>query len=283
MLKGKHLHDLIVAVSVLLSVTSCFEPKPVTTGTSDFRAALGFNDKDRWVVLARPTTGWTLGTVVEVKDGKSPEDIGNLLTLPCFPKEVVRIVDGEVPQSAYTNRIDYGFSLSATFGLSSVELAKAGLEIGGADGKPNFRIVMSMKKAREKRLDFVALEGHVLENFDNMSANCRRVIVDADRYFTDKIYQISEGSIVVERQNGAKIDLTAPPYKFLRDATLKAGFEVSQDGSIVVPEEMDPVTFAVRTADFREVLQELGIERRFGPDAMTFEESMLAAGLAVPY
>jgi hypothetical protein len=73
-----------------------------------------------------------------------------------------------------------------------------------------------------------------------------------------------------------------PQYGPIRDAAGRIGLEVSREGRLTIPEGHEPVTFAVRVADFDRVLRDSGFERRVGPDQPSFEEAMLRAGAAVP-
>ena len=73
-----------------------------------------------------------------------------------------------------------------------------------------------------------------------------------------------------------KVDLSTPKFKKIANAALKAGFKVSNNGSLTIKEGLPPITFAVRHADFDKILTELGIEIR-GVKRGKFEKVMEAA------
>lgn len=272
--------SLSVLVLLCLLLVTC------TGGTQShkgaFSTALDFKSTDRWVVLSRPNSIWSLGTVIEIKEGGTPEDIGNVLDLNCFPEQVIIETSGEAPSSAYATAIDYGLSLSATLGLPSQELVKVGLNFGDDGQDPNHKTVLRLDKAIERRWSFVKLEEYVAENFTTLSRSCKSVLMDPNRHILDKIYQINKGSFEIVDKKGAKVDLSTPKFKAIADAAASAGFKVTNQGSLIVTEEAPPMTFAVRAADFEKVLTELGIKAR-GSSAQSFEKAMKAAGASVSY
>lgn len=269
---------LVAALGLILAGSAC-STRPVTQ-SSTFESALGFNRQDRWVVLARPNTIWRLGTIVQIGQGREPEDVGNIEALGCFPSDVLRVEQGSAPAAAYDTTIRYSLSLSATLGLSEAELARLGLSAG--TGEPNYRTRLKLDRATERRYDLAALEGFLVENFTRMSRGCQRLMLDASRFMIDKVYQVDQGSIEVIRDNGASVDLSLPQYGPIRDAAFRAGLQTSENGQLLIPAGHQPVTFAVRVADFGRVLREIGFERRTGADQLSFEDAMLRARAAVP-
>jgi hypothetical protein len=269
---------LIFLLSLILA--SCQTPPVPHTKT--FKTALDFDDDDRWVVLARPNSIWTLGTIVEIKDGGSPEDLGTVLDLNCFPDDAIIEKSGEAPSTAYGTAIDYGLSLSATIGLPHDELVKADLNFGDSGQSPNHKTVLKLDKATERRWSFIKLEEYIAQNYAGMSSSCKRLLIDPDRFILDKIYQINKGALEVVDNHGVKVDLSTPKFKKIANAALSAGFKVNKEGSLTVKEGSPPITFAVRQADFDKILNEIGIETR-GTKGGTFEKAMEAAGASVPY
>jgi hypothetical protein len=274
------------SVNFLLSFLFCLilascQTTPVSH-TKTFRTALEFDDDDRWVVLARPNSIWTLGTIVEIKDGGSPEDLGTVLDLNCFPGEVIIEKEGEAPSTAYGTAIDYGLSFSATIGLPQNELIKAGLNFGDSGQSPNHKTVLKLDKATERRWSFIKLEEYIAQNYFGMSNSCKRLLIDPERFILDKIYQINKGAFEVVDNNGVKVDLSTPKFKKIANAALSAGFNVSNEGRLTVGEGSPPITFAVRQADFDKILNAIGVETR-GTKGDTFEKAMEAAGASVPY
>jgi len=282
-MKNNRFGNTALVVLVCVMLVSCQTTRPVSQ-TKTFRTALNFKTADGWVVLSRPNSIWTLGTIVEIKDGGSPEDLGNVIDLNCFPETVIIENSGEAPSTAYGTAIDYGLSLSATIGLPAKELVKAGLNLGndGVRRMPNHKTVLRLDKATEHRWSFVKLEEFIAENYADLSRSCKRIFTDQNRYFLDKIYQINNGSLEVVDNDGAKVDLSLPKFKMISDAAASAGFNVTKEGSLTIKEGSPPITFAVRQADFEKVLTELGVDTR-GPDSVTFEKAMEAAGASVPY
>ena len=96
----------------------------------------------------------------------------------------------------------------------------------------------------------------------------------------DKILVIEDGKISIVETGGAKIDLSAPQYKIIQDAAIKAGYSVTKDGSLKVPQGV-PITFAVRQADFGSTFARMGIQRRGEGEAL--HAILLKTGEAVPY
>ena len=135
-MKNNRFGNIALVVLVCVMLVSCQTTRPVSQ-TKTFRTALNFKIADGWVVLSRPNSIWTLGTIVEIKEGGSPEDLGNVKDLNCFPETVIIENSGEAPSTAYGTAIDYGLSLSATIGLPSKELVKAGLNLGNDGVRSN--------------------------------------------------------------------------------------------------------------------------------------------------
>jgi len=277
-IKKPPIYLVIFLLSLILA--SC-QTTPVSH-TKTFRTALDFEDDDRWVVLARPNSIWTLGTIVEIKDGGSPEDLGTVLDLNCFLGDVIIEQSGEAPSTAYGTAIDYGLSLSATIGLPQDELVKAGLNFGDDGPSPNHKTVLKLDKATERRWSFIKLEEYIAQNYAGMSSSCRRLLLDPERFILDKIYQINKGAFEVVDNNGVKVDLSTPKFKKIAKAALSAGFIVNNEGSLTIREASPPITFAVRQADFDKILNEIGVATR-GTKGSTFEKAMEAAGTSVPY
>ena len=256
------------------------DSRPVTT-SQGFNQAFGFNPDDGWVVLSRPNSLWVLGTIVDIKGDGPPRDIGTVSDLGCFPSDYWIVESGKAPASAYTRALNYNLSLSATLGVADTELVKAGLSLGGDadDSTPNYQTRFKVEKATEKRVSQVKIEAYLEDNFDRLSRSCKRLLLDGDRYLIDKIYQIDQGAIEVAGRTGAQIDLSLPRFKAIADAAAKAGFQVDETGNLTVTQ---PVTFAVRTADFGVVLEALGYASR-KTDHTSFDQAMQAAGASVPY
>jgi hypothetical protein len=280
-MKNNRFGNIALVVLVFVMLVSCQTTRPVWQ-TKTFRTALNLNKADGWVVLSRPNSIWTLGTIVEIKGGGSPEDLGTVLDLNCFPDDAIIEQSGEAPSTAYGTAIDYGLSLSATIGLPKDEIVKAGLNFGESGQSPNHKTVLKLDKATECRWSLVKLEEFIEENYAGMSSSCKRLLIDPERYMLDKIYQINKGAIEVVDNNGAKVDLSTPKFKKIANAALSAGFNVSNEGRLTIKEGSPPITFAVRQADFGKVLTELGVDTR-GSESGMFEKAMEAAGASVPY
>ena len=115
-------------------------------------------------------------------------------------------------------------------------------------------------------------------NFSGMSGSCKRVLQEPNRYLIDKIYRIDEGELAVVDNLGAQIDIALDTYKTIADATAGTGFKVNRAGALTVTQ---PITFAVRVADFSDVLERLGYFTR--APTSNFAEVMRALGASVPY
>ncbi len=280
-MKDKRNLGILILFSLFSILVSCKAGVPISQ-TKTFREALDFKPEDRWVVLARPNSIWKLGTIVELKDDGSIEDIGNIREINCFPNEVIIEDEGNAPSSAYSSLIDYNLSLTATLGLPSNEIAKAGLSFG-SDGKtPSHKNALKLEKATERRWSYVKLEEYILDNFESLNRSCKRTLLDPNRFILDKIYQINKGSFEVIGSNGVQVDLSTPKYKAIADAAIKAGYKITKEGSLTINEEGEPITFAVRRADFEKILSELGVLTK-GTEPQKFEKAMRDAGASVPY
>ena len=269
---------LSIELACAIAIIGCI-PTP-STSDSTFRSCLGFGNNSDWVVLSRPNSIWTTGTIVEIGQGKEPNDKGDFKQ--CLPGIDIKAVEGTSPETKCGSSVSYNISLSGTVGLSQTELAKMGLIVGGDKTKPNYTSRITISSATERRLNTVPLiEDYIGNNYNNLSRSCQLSLTDASRFVIDKVYQIDEGSIEIEKQDGTQVDVTAPMYKVLRDAAIKSGFSVGREGGITVPKGSKGITFAVRVADFNKVLTSLGIERRgVGDD---FAQRMHDAGASVQY
>lgn len=270
--------NFIMLLAILVSCNGGGSNSQIKT----FRDALNFKPDDRWVVLARPNSIWTIGTIVEIRDGSPPEDIGNIRDLKCFPEDVIIENKGEAPSSSYNSVIDYNISFSLTIGLPSDEIIKAGLKFGSDGGSPTHKTVIKIDKATEIRWSYVRLEEYISENFAKFSPSCKRVLTDQTRCILDKIYQINKGSIEVLDNTGAKVDLSTPKFKTIADAAIKAGFNLSREGSLMITGKESPITFAVRRADFEKSLSKLGLTAK-GTEIQPFEKAMKDSGASIPY
>jgi hypothetical protein len=277
-LMGKRCVYRVIVSGLMFGLAGCGDQS--VTETWGFQEAFALAPEDGWVVLSRPNSIWDVGTVLEHRES-SIEDIGTIKDLDCFPGEHWIVETGSAPESAYTRAINYDLSLAATLGLPQAEMAKVGLSVGGnaGGGGPAGQTSFSVKKATEKRVSSLKLEQYIENNYAGMNNSCKRLLLDARRFLIDKIYRIDAGELVILGSNGAKVDLGLPQYKPVADAAVKAGFGLNKTGSLTVQE---PVTFAVRAADFGGVLEHLGIAAR-APSEKTFPEVMSATGTSLPY
>jgi hypothetical protein len=251
------------------------------TESQGFRDAFGFDSEQGWVILSHPNSLWVLGTIVEIKGDSPPRDIGTQSELGCFPSDHWIVESGKAPASAYSSALNYNLSLSATLGMPNADLVKAGLNLGGVadNGAPNYQTLFKVEKATEKRVSQVKIEAYLESNFDRLSRSCKRLLLAGDRYLIDKIYQIDQGVLEVASSTGTQVDLSLPQYKAIADAAATAGFQIDKSGGLTVTQ---PITFAVRTADFSRVLEELGIASR-NPGQPSFDRAMRTVGASVAY
>ena len=277
-------HALLCAVIILLcaALASCAlspAPRPITTAVS-LREGLGLSENEGWIVLSRPNSIWTVGTVIEKLPGREAKDLGTLGSLGCFSEEAWLVVPGTGPEVQYGRTIDYALSVSATLGLPQAELAKAGLSFGSDGSTPTHKAIVVLNKVSEQRVDTLKAEEFLENNFHSMSSACQRNLVDASRFIVDKILVIEDGELSFVEGSGAKVDLSVPRYEFLQDAAFKAGYSVTKDGSLKVAKGT-PITFAVRQADFGTTLARMGIERR--GDSGDLETLLQQSGEAVRF
>ena len=114
-------HASLCAVIVLLcaALASCsLSPAPgSTTNTVNLRDGLGPSENEGWIVLSRPSSIWTVSTIIErlpARSGSERPRHGE--NLDCFPEEAWLVVPGTAPKIQYGRTIDYGLSVSATLG-----------------------------------------------------------------------------------------------------------------------------------------------------------------------
>ena len=264
--------------ATLASCSPSPAPRPVTNAVS-LRDGLGLSENEGWIVLSRPNSIWSVGTVIEKLPGREAKDLGRLASLGCFSEEAWLVVPGTGPEVQYGRVIDYGLSVSATLGLPQAELAKAGLSFGGNGATPTHKAVVVLNKVSEQRVDTLKAEEFLENNYHSMSSACQRNLVDASRFIIDKILVIEDGELSFVEGDGAKVDLSLPTYKFVQDAAFKAGYSVTKDGSLKVAKGT-PITFAVRQADFGTTLARMGIQRRGSGD---LEALLHESGEAVGY
>lgn len=255
----------ILLCTVLASCSLSPAPGPLTNAVS-LREGLGLNENEGWIVLSRPNSLWTVGTVIEKRPGREAKDLGTLASLGCFSEEAWLVVPGTGPEVQYGRTIDYGLSVSATLGLPQIELAKAGLSFGSDGATPTHKAVVVLNKVSEQRVDTLKVEEFLENNFRSMSPACQRNLMDASRFIVDKILVIEDGELSVVEGAGAKVDLSLPKYQFLQEAASKAGYSVTKDGSLKVSKGT-PITFAIREADFGTTLARMGIQRRGSSDS----------------
>lgn len=253
-------------------------PRP-TTNAVNLRDGLGLSENEGWIVLSRPNSIWTVGTIIEKLPGREAKDLGTLGSLGCFSEESWLVVPGTGPEVQYGRAIDYGLSVSAALGLPQGELAKAGLSFGGEGSTPTHKAMVVLNKVTEQRVDTLKAEEFLENNFRSMSSACQRNLMDASRFIVDKILVIEDGELSVVEGGGAKVDLSLPKYEVLQDAAFKAGYSVTKDGSLKVAKGT-PITFAIRQADFGTTLARMGIERRGSGD---LEALLQESGEAVRY
>lgn len=277
----RHASFRVVSILLCATLTSCAlspAPGPITNAVS-LRDGLGLGENEGWIVLSRPNSIWTVGTVIEKLPGREAKDLGTLGSLGCFSEEAWLVVPGTGPEIQYGRTIDYGLSVSATLGLPQAELAKAGLSFGGEGSTPTHKAIVVLNKVTEQRVDTLKAEEFLEKNYHSMSSACQRNLVDASRFIIDKILVIEDGELSFVEGGGAKVDLSLPKYEFLQDAAFKAGYSVSKDGSLKVSKGT-PITFAIRQADFGTTLARMGIQRRGSGDLETLLQQ---SGEAVKY
>ena len=267
-----------LACGILASCNLGPNPRP-TTETVNLREGLGLSNDEGWIILSRPNSMWTVGTVIEVTARGQAKDIGTLSSLGCFPSEAWIIVPGAGADIRYGHTIDYNLSVSATFGVPKAELAKVGLNFGGDGSVPTHRAVVVLNKVSEQRVDMLKAEEYLQENFGKMSSACERNLLDPKRFIVDKILQIKDGEIGVVDAAGIKVDLSSPIYQVVQKAAIEAGYKVTTDGSLKVSDGIS-LTFAIRQADFGSTLARMGIERR---GAAVLKTLLQQSGEALPY
>ncbi|MGH8615961.1 MAG: hypothetical protein ACREYF_29105 [Gammaproteobacteria bacterium] len=96
--------SLAVVVSVVMllcaALASCSlspAPRPITNAVN-LREGLGLSENEGWIVLSRPNSIWTVGTVIEKLPGREAKDLGTLGSLRCFPEEAWLVVPGTGPE-----------------------------------------------------------------------------------------------------------------------------------------------------------------------------------------
>jgi len=272
---------VIVVMLLCAALASCsLSPaRRSITNVVNLREGLGLNENEGWIVLSRPNSIWTVGTVIEKLPGREAKDLGTLENLDCFPEEAWLVVPGTGPEIQYGRAIDYGLSVSATLGLPQAELAKAGLSFGGEGSTLTHKAIVVLNKVTEQRVDTLKAEEFLENNFHSMSSACQRNLADASRFIIDKILVIEDGELSFVEGGGAKVDLSLPRYEFIQDAALKTGYSVTKDGSLKVSRGT-PITFAIRQADFGTTLARMGIQRRGSGD---LEALLQQSGEAVRY
>jgi hypothetical protein len=268
---------------MVLMLTGCslLRQQPPVPDAVNLREGLGLNEREGWIVLSRPNSIWTVGTVIEVLPGRDARDLGTLVSLGCFPEEAWLITSGTGPVIQYNRAINYGLSASATLGLPKAELAKAGLNFGGDGRTPTHKTVVVLNKVTEKRVDSLKAEEFLMANHESMSGACMRNLLDPSRFIVDKVLLVEDGEMEVAEVGGAKVDLSSPNYKLVRDAAVNAGYSVTSDGSLRFPVGT-PITIAIRQADFGTTLARMGIRRR-GIEATSVMEALVESGQAIPY
>lgn len=281
MLKIIPLAPLVFVVGATIAVSGC-PWKPDSPIGPDFANALDCPEDRGWVVLKRPNSLWGLGTVLEVSDNGA-EDLGNIKDLNCFPADTWFKEEGKSASANFTGTGRYGLSLSATLGMPKAELIKAGVVVGGdldSRGQPQHSVILDAQSTKEERINYLLLEGFVAENYEDMSGNCKRAITTANRYLVDGSLKVIKGSFTVVDNQGAAVDLSTPKYSSISDAAVKAGFEVSKSGSIVITEEQPPMAVCVRARRFDNVLESIGVGIK-GEESPMFNAAMQNAGESV--
>jgi hypothetical protein len=270
---------MLALAAVACDAAACTDvgPPPKTVG---LEKGLGLDPNEGWIVLTRPNSIWTVGTVIERLDNGTVRDIGTLNSLGCFPADAWLVEPGTAPEIQYGREIDYGLSVSATLGLPKAELGKAGLSFGGDGNAPTHKSSVVLNKVTEQRVDTLRAEEFLDSSFASMSPACQRNLLDAKRFIVDKILVIEDGELSFAEASGAKIDLSTPQYKVIKDAALKAGYSVTKDGSLKVPQGTQ-VTFAVRQADFGKTLSRLGYERKGPGESESLKSVLVEAGAGI--
>lgn len=254
---------LIYCVFMLIFLLSCgqSDSSKTTTESVKLREGLGLSEDEGWIVLARPNSLWTVGTVIEKQLNREAKDIGTLTSLKCFPESAWLVTLGIGPQVQYGQTIEYGLSISASLGLPKTQLVNANLNFGGDGKEPSHKTTVILNKVSEQRVDMLKAEEYLEANFNAMSSACQRNLLDATRFIVDKILVIEDGELNVVETGGTKIDLSLPKYQFIQDAALKSGYSVTKEGSIKIANNK-PVTLAIRQADFGKILERMNIQRR---------------------
>lgn len=271
----------IVTASVVLFLSSCSHT-PETPMGSEFSKAFDCPEDRGWVVLKRPNSIWNLGTVLEITQNGA-EDMGNIQSLNCFPPDAWTTEEGETASANYSSVGKYGMSLAGTLGIPKTELVKLGILVGGdtsTNEQPNHSVVFETQSAKEKRLSYLMLEGFVADHYNDMTANCKRAIATKNRYLVDGLLQINKGNFKVVNNQGVTVDLSSPSYKTIQDAAIKAGYQISSTGSIVMTEDKPPMSVCVRARRFDDVLASIGVISR-GEKSLTFDKAMDTIGLKV--
>ncbi len=284
MINSLRRRDLVAAVvGIVLILTGCslLRQQPPVPDAVNLHDGLGLNESEGWIVLSRPNSIWTVGTVIEVLPGRDARDIGTLVNLHCFPDDAWLVTTGVSPIIQYNRAIDYGFSASATLGLPTAELAKAGINFGGDGGAPTHKSVLVLNKVTESRVDSLKAEEFLMANYQSMRAACKRTLLDPTRFIVDKVLQVEDGEMGIVEVGAGKVDLSLPIYQTLQNAAVQAGYAVTSDGSLRFPAGT-PVTIAVRQADFATALAHMGIGRR-GVEPKSLREALVESGQAIPY
>lgn len=224
------------------------ETRPVTD-VVNLRDGLSLNEGEGWIILARPNSIWTVGTVVEKRPDSDARDLGAIASLGCFPENAWRVAQGTGPSVQYGRAIDYSVAASAALGLPAVEFAKAGISLGGDGKAPTHRFLVVLNKVTEYRVDLLKAEEFVQGNFQSMSEACQQNLLNANRFVVDKILVIEDAELSFADNAGAKVDLSLPQYEFIKDAALNIGYSLVKDGVLKVPQGQ-PVTLAIRQGDF---------------------------------
>lgn len=268
-----------IIFTIALSSCSLWPGVQTVSEAVNLRDGLGLNEDEGWVVLARPNSLWSVGTVIEKRPDSEARDLGKIASLGCFPENAWQVDKGAGTSVQYGRSIDYSAAASAALGVPVAEFAKAGISLGGDGKTPTHKFLVVMKKVSEYRVDLLKAEEFVQDNFRSMSQACQQNLLDANRFIIDKILVVEDAELNFADNAGAKLDLTVPQYEFIKDASLKVGYTVSKDGALKVPEGQ-PVTLAIRQGDFSSALSHIGLIRRGAHKLKTLLEQ---SGEAVPY
>lgn len=254
-------------------------PRPVTD-VVNLRDGLGLKESEGWIVLARPNSLWTVGTVIEKRSDSDARDLGNIASLGCFPESAWRETQGMGPPVQYGRAIDYSLAASAALGMPAAEFAKAGISLGGEGKTPTHKFLVVINKVAEHRVDLLKAEEFVQTNFQKMSEACQQNLLDAHRFVVDKTLVVEDAELSFADSAGSKVDLSLPQYQFIKDAALNVGYSLTKDGVLKVPQGQ-PVTLAIRQGDFSSVLARIGLRRKGATHQL--KTRLETSGEAVPY